>query len=905
MAKVSSVSELVLRWQELRDQGRTIAAEALCADCPELLDELRRQVHALLSMEQFLGTEPTERPKQVAEDQHQAATPPPVSGQKTVSDGPGQPTPLGPAWAGLGRRYLPLHLHARGGLGEVFVALDEELNREIALKRMQPRRQADTNSRRRFLAEAEITARLEHPGVVPVHGLGEDAEGQPCYAMRFIRGETLQDAIRKYHEPGTPGRDAAERSLAQRQLLTRFVAVCNTVAYAHSRRIVHRDLKPANIMLGNYGETLVVDWGLAKRFERTEAERSTDEDTLEPKTPMAEPTQSGEVMGTPAYMSPEQANGHWDQVGPASDIYSLGATLYAILTGQGPFHGAQELDAVRRGAVRPPRQVKKDVPRALEAICLKAMALRPADRYTTALDLSADVEKWLADEPVRAWREPWTARARRWINRQRVLMTGATVAVLVAMLGLAVAAVVLRAMNEQLASATHELESANASLTVTNQQLTEAQKQAEDNAREARAAIDQYYVRASQETLLRHPQFLPLRKSLLETAVAYYKSLLPKLRSDPQLRQELAKTCRLVGRITWSVGSHEDALPYFREACDLSAQLMQENPRDTSLKAEWARALAHLAQTLKLLKKISEARPVFLRSIEIWEQLAELDPARYAHELAYEYDDMNIFPNEECRDPKGAWIYLRKGLAIMEPLVEKHPESEEYIRGLAYFYNNRGELYAADGNLDSALKEHKKALAIREKLVRDYPKDTKYGHRYYLARSFTRVAEDEQKLGAADQAAQYFLAARDQLTRLVDEAPANLIYREDLAKCCQQHGRLLLDGKRWLDAFTVLKTAGDNWEKVADAGPRGTDARLDGARARASAGRALAELGRGPEAEMEWQRAGGQLREAVKNGFKDVGSLKQDPDLKPLQERDDFKRLCAELEPKGKKGGEE
>src|SRR5262249_27102778 len=150
------------------------------------------------------------------------------------------------------------------GLGEVHVALDEELPRQVALKRIRGPRAGDPQSRRRFLQEAEITARLEHPGVVPIHGLVQDSSGQPCYAMRLTEGEPLAGALARFHARDGAGPDPGERRLALRDLLGRFVAVCNTIAYAHSKGVLHRDLKPANVMLGAYGETLVVDWGLAK-----------------------------------------------------------------------------------------------------------------------------------------------------------------------------------------------------------------------------------------------------------------------------------------------------------------------------------------------------------------------------------------------------------------------------------------------------------------------------------------------------------------------------------------------------------------------------------------------------------------------------------------------------------------
>src|SRR5262249_42780910 len=155
-----------------------------------------------------------------------------------------------------GLRFL-----AEGGLGEVYAAVGDDLHREVALKFIKPARAADPDSRSRFLREAEVTGRLEHPGIVPVYGLGSDEGGRPCYAMRLIRGQTLQDAINAFHAADGPGRDPDERARALRVLLRRFVAVCNTVAYAHSRGVLHRDLKPRNIMLGEFEETLVVDWG--------------------------------------------------------------------------------------------------------------------------------------------------------------------------------------------------------------------------------------------------------------------------------------------------------------------------------------------------------------------------------------------------------------------------------------------------------------------------------------------------------------------------------------------------------------------------------------------------------------------------------------------------------------------
>ena len=338
---------------------------------------------------------------------------------------------------GSGLRFSILRPHAKGGLGEVFVARDEELRREVALKEIQEKHADHPESRSRFLLEAEVTGGLEHPGIVPVYGLGHYGDGRPFYAMRFIRGDSLKHAIDRFHKDKA-ALPAGERALRLRQLLGRFVDVCEAIAYAHSRGILHRDLKPGNVMLGKYGETLVVDWGLAKPLGQADPAGASEEGPLQPASASGSAaTQLGSALGTPAYMSPEQAAGRLDVLGPASDVYGLGATLYCLLTGRAPFTGrsaGEVLASVQKGDFPPPQQVEPGAPPALQAICIKAMALRPEDRYPSAQALAQDIERWLADEPVTAWREPWRVRAGRWVRRHQTAVTATAAAALVALL---------------------------------------------------------------------------------------------------------------------------------------------------------------------------------------------------------------------------------------------------------------------------------------------------------------------------------------------------------------------------------------------------------------------------------------------------------------------------------------
>lgn len=288
-------------------------------------------------------------------------------------------------------------LHSSGGIGEVWRAYDEVLGREIALKRLKLDKARSEAHRARFFREARITGQLDHPGIVPVYDFSVSDDGTQCfYTMRFLRGRTLGEVIADFHEQ----READQTPLvggAFLQLLGYFTSICNTMAFAHSRRVIHRDLKGDNVIVGDFGEVVVLDWGLAKQLA------SEDDEPATPPLPSLDElgvkdTLQGDQLGTPAYMSPEQATGQIDRIDFRTDVYGLAALLYEILTGVPPFPG-REIIEVLRAVVHdppvPPHERVAEVPPELEKICLQGLAKSPDERQASVAELAEQVQTWL------------------------------------------------------------------------------------------------------------------------------------------------------------------------------------------------------------------------------------------------------------------------------------------------------------------------------------------------------------------------------------------------------------------------------------------------------------------------------------------------------------------------------
>jgi serine/threonine-protein kinase len=714
----------------------------------------------------------------------------------------------------LPSRYRILRSHAQGGLGAVFVAEDEELHREVALKEILERHAHNAENRLRFLLEAEVTGGLEHPGIVPVYGLGQYEDGRPYYAMRFIRGESLKSAINQFHRAETTDRDPGERALSMRRLLTHFVDVCEAIAYAHSRGVLHRDLKPANVMIGKYGETLVVDWGLAKPLGRCfpqdegpatgvlrtyldrdgredgtvtldalavelpgDEPRRGDQETfrerplLPPSLGRSSETIAGSRVGTPSFMSPEQAAGHIDQLGPATDIYSLGATFYNILTGRPPFVGtdlSKTMALVVLGDFPKPREVKSSVPRPLEAIVLKAMALKPADRYSSAKSLGDDIEHWMADEPVSAYRDPWTARLARFARHHKTAVVAVGALMVAAVMGLSAGSVALE------------------------------RERARTDSERALAVKNYQYTYEAAETMLSHvgdvdladiPQMEPVRLELLQTARLQLQKLLEQQSNDPEVLLLEGRTRARLGDVLELLGLYTEAERNDRAAIDSLATLKDRFPGDDRPGRALARARHGLGVLLTKMNRFKEAESTLREALDLRQQLAAKDPADPASRRALadtRYHLGALLARLASPRPEDKELY-HQAVKDQEALLVTKPDQPENLVKLTQYMNNLANL---ESRTDSVQAEHRYRKILDLLAGLDRTRAALPGARWQVARASNNLASIVASKGEAKSALALLITARDELDRLSAEFPAILQYRRELASIFNNLGRL-------------------------------------------------------------------------------------------------------------------
>jgi serine/threonine-protein kinase len=704
----------------------------------------------------------------------------PLSGKGLLAQGPGeeesQAHPEG---------YQLLQPLGHGGMGVVYLARQVTLNRLVALKMLAAGANPSPERLARFRAETEAVARLQHPNIVPIYEVGQSA-GQPYFTMEYVAGGSLAQRL-------------AEAPLPPRSAAGLLEVLARAVHFAHQHGVIHRDLKPANILLSFSGRSQsgvgsaplserpltecvakITDFGLAKLVT----------DSTEEAPPQYQ-TQTGAILGTPAYMAPEQAAGKRQEIGPAADVWALGAILYECLTGRPPFKAAtllETLEQVRTAEPIPPARLQPGLPRDLDTVCLKCLAKEPSRRYPTAQALAEDLGRFLAGEPIKARPVTRSERLLKWARRKPA--TAALVVVsLLSLLTLAAGALYHDAgLRRALAEARREHDRADA------------------NYREARDTVEHMLAGLDTRAMAGTPRLKELQKQERELALRFFEGVLRRIDSqDPEVRQDAARAYYHTATLQWELGQREAADENARQAASLLESLAAEQPDVTEHRSKLAYCYTLLGNLCEGPGWEARARPFFVRA-----------------------------------------------LAIREELARAQPDEFRWQAELAVGYHNLGQLYIFEKRYDDATREYERAIGLRRRIVRDQPSEV--GHQVRLAENYQNLGLAHGAAGRSAEAAANYRQAEEVLRPLADAHPANAEYALPLAATYTNWGNQLAETGKAAEALPLLQRAVALADGVLRQEPQHATARHMLKNAHGTRAQALERLGKFADAVKDWDR---------------------------------------------------
>jgi serine/threonine protein kinase/tetratricopeptide (TPR) repeat protein len=807
------------------DEERRAYLDRACGDD----QALRSRVEALLAAHHVAG------------DFLEGPTSPPTGPWHEPATGEPPDTAIGP--------YRLIERLGEGGMGAVYRAEQTHpVHREVALKLV--KRGMDTAQVvARFELERQSLALMDHPSIARVYDAGATDSGRPYFVMELVRGT-----------PITQYCDRERLSILER--LELFILVCRAVQHAHQKGIIHRDLKPSNVLVAlqdGVPVPKIIDFGVAKA---TGLGLGLD-GTL---------TSPAQVVGTPLYMSPEQAKLGSRDIDTRSDIYSLGVLLYELLSGTTPFapdrlkeaaldeicriireqeppHPSTRLNTLTdadRSAISAnrhtdPRHLARSLHGELDWIVMKCLEKDRARRYETASALADELMRYLTDEPIEARRPSLVNRAGKWARRHRPVVAAAAILLVITSLGLAIGAALLGHANLVSERRRHEAEANLA--------------QAERNYTLAREAVDRYLTKVSEDKLLNQPHMVKLRQELLETAREFYQRLVDERKDDPPAKADLGNAHLRLSKIARLRADTREAVAQAQAALSIFAGLAAAHPEVADYRRGLATSHNMLGSLYMDTGRVTDAEASYKRALAIREALAK-DYPQVADDRMKLADSLTNSGNLYSlnRQMSEAEKSIKRAIGIEEELATAHPEVADYRRGLGRSNELLGRLcFYGTRPLADAEAPYQRALAIREALAKDHPEVTDYrddlaGNHHNLGNIYKLTG----RTAKAEASYQRALAIREALAK---EHPEVTDYRRALAGCNHNVGSLYKDTGRKTEAEASYQRAIGIERDLAAAHPDVVLYRRDLARSLDALGFFYNDTGRRTQAEASWKEA--------------------------------------------------